>query len=67
MEDKVYKRYKSKTVMQKDPDMSQIQRSELQKQKRNKFAEAVAYAKAINNDPTQKALYKRKVKSGQTV
>ena len=30
-------------------------------------AAAVAYAKAINNDPEKKATYKKKVKKGQTV
>lgn len=58
--EKVYKRYKDKTVMQKYPDMSQIQPSELQKQKRNKFAEAVPYAKAINNDQRKKHYTKAK-------
>ena len=53
--------------MQKYSDMSQIKLSGLQKLKRSKFGEAVAYAKAINNDPIRKAAYKTKVKKGQTV
>jgi hypothetical protein len=39
----------------------------LQKEKRKTFAEAVAYARAINNDPVKKAVYKKKVKKGQRV
>ena len=63
----VVKRYGDKTVITGYPDMSGIKPSKLQKKKRKLFAGAVAYAQAINNDPVKKALYKKKVKKGQTV
>ena len=63
----VVKRYGNKTVITAYPDMSKIKPSKKQKAKRRLFADAVAYAKKINNDPEKKALYKKKVKKGQTV
>jgi hypothetical protein len=47
--DIVIKKYGDKTVVSKYPDMSNIIPSGSQKEKRNRFAEAVAYAKTINN------------------
>ena len=47
--DIVIKQYGDKTVVSKYPDMSNIIPSDSQKEKRNRFAEAVAYAKTINN------------------
>ena len=61
------KRYGKKTVISAYPDMSGVKPSKLQKVKRKSFADAVAYAKAINNDPVKKALYKKKVNKGQRV
>ncbi len=49
--DIVIKQYGDKTVVSKYPDMSNIIPSPSQKQKRNRFAEAVAYAKTINSSP----------------
>ena len=63
----VVKKYGRKTVISAYPDMSKVKPSRLQKVKRKSFAEAVAYAKTINNDPVKKALYKKKVKKGQRV
>jgi len=63
----VVKRYGNKTVITSYPDMSNIKPSKEQKKKRKVFAEAVAYAQQINNDPEKKALYKKKLKKGQTV
>lgn len=63
----VVKRYGNKTVITAYPDMSKIKPSKKQKAKRKLFADAVAYAKNINNDPVKKTLYKKKVKKGQTV
>jgi hypothetical protein len=63
----VVKRYGNKTVITAYPDMSGVKPSKLRKVKRKVFADAVAYAQAINNDPVKKALYKKKVKKGQTV
>jgi hypothetical protein len=47
--DIVIKQYGDKTVVSKYPDMSNIIPSSSQKIKRNRFAEAVAYAKTINS------------------
>lgn len=63
----VIKHYGDKIVITAYPDMSKIKPSKKQRQKRTLFAEAVAYAKAINADPERKELYKAKVKKGQTV
>src|SRR5260221_7537952 len=63
----VVKRYGNKTVITAYPDMSGVKPSKLQKTRRKSFGEAVAYARAINNDPVKKALYAKKVKKGQRV
>lgn len=47
--DIVIKKYGDKTVVSKYPDMSNIVPSDSQKEKRNRFAEAVSYAKTINS------------------
>ncbi len=62
----VFKQYRGKTVVSQYPDMSNVKPSELQKEKRSLFAEAVKYARRINNDPEQKALYLKKAKKGQS-
>ena len=63
----VFKRYGKKTVVSRYPDMSKVKPSKLQKKGRNRFAEAVAYAQSINNDPVKRASYAKKVKKGHTV
>jgi hypothetical protein len=63
----VIKQYGKKTVVTRYPDMTGIKPSKLQKKGRKKFAEAVAFAKAVINDPGRKTAYERKVKRGQTV
>lgn len=63
----VFKQYGTTTVVSRYPDMSAVQLSALQKASNHRFAAAVAYAQAINNDPVQKAVYAQKVKKGQTV
>ena len=47
----IIKQYAGKTVVSKYPDMSNVIPSAPQLEKRNRFAEAVAYAKSINNSP----------------
>lgn len=59
--DIVIKQYGDKTVVSKYPDMSNIIPSDSQKEKRNRFAEAVSYAKTINNSPILKADYIKRV------
>ena len=63
----VFKRYGNKTVVTRYPNMSGIKPSAEQKKQRGLFAEAVAYAKIINDNPELKAQYKKKVKRRQTV
>lgn len=63
----VVKQYGNRTVISNYPDMSNIIPSGGQLHKRNAFKQAVAYAKAIINNPTQKALYAFRVQEGQTV
>ena len=63
----VIKQYSNKTVVTKHPDMHNVKPSEQQVLYKTLFAEAVAYAQAINRDPQQRALYLEKVKKGQSV
>ncbi|HNP23931.1 MAG TPA: hypothetical protein PKM63_12535 [Panacibacter sp.] len=63
----VLKQYADKTVVSAYPDMSKVKPTGLQLARRAIFGEAVAYAKAINNNPTTKAEYLEKLAPGQTV
>ncbi len=63
----VIKQYANGTVVSRYPDMSNIKPSKKQKEKRSRFSEAVAYARAILRDPQQKAAYQAKLKAGETV
>lgn len=63
----VVKRYGRKTVVSAYPDMSNVKPSKLQKNKRNLFAEAVAYAQGIVHDPVKKAAYAKGLKKGERV
>lgn len=63
----VVKQYNGKTVITAYPDMSRVKPSANQQMRRNVFAEAVAYAQAINNNPAKKAAYQKKLMKGQTV
>jgi hypothetical protein len=63
----VFKRYGNKTVVTRYPDMSRVKPSPAQKDRRQLFAEAVAYARAINNDPVRKAAYLQTIPKGEKV
>ncbi|MFC4230503.1 hypothetical protein ACFOW1_01275 [Parasediminibacterium paludis] len=63
----VFKQYGDKTVVTAYPDMSHIVPSDLQKESRNKFKEAVAFAKQVVRDVNLKAVYGAKAKPKQTV
>ena len=63
----VFKKYGDKTVISKFPDMSGVKPGRRQLPGQKRFAPAVAYAKAINRNPLQKAVYSKKVKKGQSV
>jgi hypothetical protein len=54
-------------VITKAPDMGNIKPTKLQKKKRNRFKEAVAYAQLIMADPVKNAPLKRKIKKGRSV
>jgi hypothetical protein len=51
----IIKQYGEKTVVSKYPDMSNIVPSKFQVKKRSRFADAVAYAKTISNNPIFRA------------
>ena len=61
----VVKQYSNGIVLTKFPDMTNIKASPGQHQCRNIFKEAVAFARAINNDPEQKRLWKQKCMKGR--
>ncbi len=59
--DIVIKHYGNKTVISKYPDMSSVVPSEFQLKKRNRFADAVAYAKTISGSDILRAdFFKRR-------
>jgi hypothetical protein len=63
----VIKQYSDGEVITKFPDMSGIIASAGQRNCRNLFKEAVAFARAINNDPEKKKLYMKKAGRNRTV
>jgi hypothetical protein len=63
----VFKQYSDKTVISKYPDMDGVKPSRKQKNGRNLFKEAVAYAQKIIRNRELKKKYSEKVKPGKTV
>lgn len=63
----VIKQYGKKTVITKYPDMSKVKPTRQQKKGRKLFAEAVAFARCILNNPKLKEQYESKKKRRQTV
>ncbi|HSV10874.1 MAG TPA: hypothetical protein VLI68_08895 [Hanamia sp.] len=63
----VFKQYKDGQVVTKFPDMSGIIASASQRNCRNLFKEAVAFARAINNNPEKKKAYLGKTAKNQSV
>ena len=63
----VVKQYAYGTVVTKFPDMSRIKLTADQKQKNQRFKEAVVYAQTVLNDAEKRAACQKKVKPGQTV
>jgi predicted HTH transcriptional regulator len=61
----VYRTIKNKTFNGKFPDMSGVIPSKNQTNRRERFAEAVKFAKSVIKDPAKSAKYK--TKRGQTV
>ena len=63
----VLKTYNYGTVVSKIPDMTNVVPSDQQKSKRNRFREAVAYAKAVLSDPQKKAEMDYRTPKGRRV
>ena len=63
----VIKQYADKTVLTAYPDMRNIEPGIKQQQNRQAFAEAVAYAIGINNDPVQKAVFASRLPASTSV
>ncbi len=63
----VIKQYRNGTVITKYPDMTGITASGSQRECRNLFKEAVAFAREINNDPEKKKAFRKKIKKGKSV
>lgn len=63
----VIKQYSYGTVITKFPDMSNVVPSKKQKKAKTWFAQAVAFAQSINNNPVEKAKWMKKVKKGSSV
>jgi Fic family protein len=57
----VYKKVNGKTIVSKYPDMSNVTYNKAQKKYQTQFAEAVAYARSVNNDPQQKMVWRKKI------
>jgi hypothetical protein len=64
--DKIYRKYKKRTVVTKLPDYSKVVRSSLQKEGSSRFREAVAFAKQMMADPSQYDELKKRAR-GQSV
>ena len=56
-----------KTIISVFPDMSNVKYNESQQIEQKRFADAVAYAKEIIQDPDKKALYKSRLPKGKKV
>lgn len=54
-----------KTIITAYPDMSRVKYNAKQKSEQSKFAEAVAFARSIINDPEKKAAYSRFLPKGK--
>ena len=63
----VVKQYRDGTVVTRYPDMTMIIASEKQRNCRNLFKEAVAFAKVINNSPAVRKERLDKIPNGKTV
>jgi hypothetical protein len=61
----VVKQYGKKTVVTAYPDMSRVRPSKLQKLKRSRFAEAVAFAQDILQHPAKKAAFAKTLQKGE--
>ena len=63
----VLKTYGDKTFLCKYPDMSKVEFTDGQKAEQSLFAEAIAYARSIVNDPEKKTAFKATLEPGRRV
>ena len=63
----VLKQVKGKTIMCSVPTVKKGKLSKQQRANQQRFKQAVAYAKAINDDPAKREAYLKKVKKGESV
>lgn len=63
----VVKHYGKQVVVTKVPDMSGIEASPAQRVERNKFSEAVAWAKRVNGDAVLRAGYIKEARGSNRV
>lgn len=61
----IFKNYGNKTVISKYPNMSNIVKTEKQKQNQLKFKAAQAYAKSILADPEKKLAFVKTIPKGK--
>lgn len=62
----IFKNYGNKTIISKYPNMSNIIKTEKQKENQLKFKAAQAYAKSILSDPDKKIAFIKTIPKGKT-
>jgi len=63
----IFKNYGNKTVISKYPDMSNVVKTEKQKENQLQFRAAQAYAKSILSDPEKKLAFTKTIPKDKTV
>lgn len=63
----IFKNYNNKTVISKYPDMSNVVKTEKQKENQLQFKAAQAYAKSIISDPEKKLAFIKTIPKDKTV
>ena len=63
----VIKKWMDKIIITAYPDMSKVKYNDNQQAEQKRFADAVAYAQTIINDPQKKAQYKARLPKGKRV
>ncbi len=63
----VLKTYGDKTFLCKYPDMSNVEFTDIQKAEQSLFADAIAYARSIINEPEKKEAFKATLEPGRRV
>ncbi|MXV52882.1 hypothetical protein GS399_18060 [Pedobacter sp. HMF7647] len=63
----VVKHWRGKTILTAYPDMSEVIPSPAQLAEKNRFKDAVAYARSVISDPQRAAVYRTKVQANRSV